>query len=73
MVRAYFLTVATGVARFVETAAEEAGKPPEPGDFEAATWLLALIGWKTTAPELLAAFHPIGDDRAVRTAIGLAG
>jgi amidase len=55
MVRAYFLTVATGVARFVETAAEEAGKLPEPGDFEAATWLLALIGWKTTAPELLAA------------------
>ena len=24
-------------------------------------------------PEVLAAFHPIGDDRAVRTAIGLAG
>jgi amidase len=55
MVRAYFLTVATGVARFVELAAEEAGKKPDPLDFEPATWLLALIAWKTTAPELLAA------------------
>lgn len=55
MVRAYFLTVATGVARFVETASEEAGKKPQPTDFEPATWLLALIGWKTRAPELLAA------------------
>jgi amidase len=55
MVRAYFLTVATGIARFVEIAAEEAGKKPEPEDFEPATWLLALIGWQTTAPRLLAA------------------
>jgi amidase len=55
MVRAYFLTVATGIARFVEVAADEAGKKPEPHDFEPATWLLALIGWKTSAPQLLAA------------------
>lgn len=55
MVRAYFLTVATGVARFVELAADEAGKKPDPHDFEPATWLLALIAWKTSAPRLLAA------------------
>jgi len=56
MVRAYFLTVATGVARFVEMAAQEAGKKkPQPADFEPATWLLALIAWKTSAPQLLAA------------------
>jgi amidase len=56
MVRAYFLTIATGIARFVETSTYEAGKKkPHSGDFEPATWLLALIGWKTRAPELLAA------------------
>ena len=56
MVRAYFLTVATGVARFVEIASQEAGrKKPRASDFEPATWLLALIAWKTSAPQLLAA------------------
>jgi amidase len=56
MVHAYFLTVATGVARFVEMATQEAGKKkPQASDFEPATWLLALIAWKTSAPELLAA------------------
>lgn len=56
MVRAYFITVATGVARFVELATEEAGKKkPQPSDFEPATWLLALIAWKTSAPQLVAA------------------
>jgi len=56
MVRAYFLTVATGVARFVEQASLDAGKKqPSPDDFEPATWLLALIAWKTSAPKLLAA------------------
>jgi amidase len=56
MVRAYFLTVATGVARFVEQATEIAGKKkPSPDDFEPATWLLALIAWKTSAPRLLEA------------------
>jgi amidase len=53
MVRAYFLTVATGVAWFVEDAARGAGRSPRAADFEPATWLLAQIGWKTTAPELL--------------------
>lgn len=56
MIRAYFLTVATGVARFVEQASEAAGrKKPRPEDFEPATWLLALIAWKTPAPRLLEA------------------
>lgn len=56
LVRAYFLTVATGVARFVETATQEAGKnKPQASDFEPATWLLSLIAWKTSAPQLLAA------------------
>ncbi len=56
MVRAYFLTVATGVARFVEMATHDAGKTkPQASDFEPATWLLALIAWKTSAPQLLAA------------------
>lgn len=56
MIRAYLLTVATGVARFVETATESAGKKrPRFDDFEPGTWLLALIAWKTRAPELLAA------------------
>ena len=55
MVRAYFLTVATGVAWFVGDTAKTAGRSPRPGDFEPATWLLAQIGWKTSAPELLGA------------------
>ncbi len=56
MVRAYFITVATGVARFVEQASLAAGhKTPRASDFEPATWLLALIAWKTSAPKLLQA------------------
>jgi amidase len=55
LVRAYFLTVATGVARFVDETAREAGKKPDPADFEDATWLLAMIAWKASAPDLLAA------------------
>ncbi len=56
LVRAYFLTVATGVGRFVEQASEDAGKKkPDAADFEPATWLLALLAWKTSATELLAA------------------
>lgn len=56
MVRAYFLTVATGVARFIEVASLEAGKKkPSAADFEPATWLLALIAWKAGATDLLAA------------------
>ncbi|MEC8024485.1 MAG: amidase family protein, partial [Myxococcota bacterium] len=55
MVRAYFLTVAAGTARFVETTSAAAGCAPKFSDYEPATWLLALIGWKTSAPELLQA------------------
>lgn len=55
MIRAYFLTVAAGVARFVEDASQTAGKSPSSRDFEPATWLLALIGWKTSAAELVGA------------------
>ncbi|MCO4772151.1 MAG: amidase [Deltaproteobacteria bacterium] len=55
MVHAYFLTVATGVARFVETTSAGAGRKPTASDFEPATWLLAQIAWKTSAPDLLAA------------------
>ena len=52
LVRAYFLTVAAGVACFVEEAAAEAGRKPRFHDFEAGTWMLALIGWKSSAAEL---------------------
>lgn len=55
MVRAYFLTVSTGVARFVEDAAQAAGKSPRAADFEPASWLMATIGWKTGATELVEA------------------
>jgi amidase len=55
MIRAYFLTVAAGIARFVEITAQEAEKKPSASDFEPATWLLALIGWKTSAAELVGA------------------
>ncbi len=56
MVAAYFLTVAVHVARTVEQISQEAGKKtPDAADFEAVTYLLACIGWKTSAPKLLAA------------------
>jgi len=55
MVRAYFITVAAGVAAFVDATAREAGKKAKARDFEPGTWLLALIGWKTSAAELVAA------------------
>ena len=55
LVRAYFLTVATGIAHFVSKTAAAAGTKPRPADFEPSTWLMALIGWATPAPELLAA------------------
>mgnify|MGYP000061566410 FL=1 len=59
LVNAYFLVVATGVARFVETTAEAAGVRPRASDFEPASWLLAQIAWKTSAPEYLAAINTI--------------
>ncbi len=55
MVRAYFLTVASGVARLVEQTARQAGKKPNPRDFESRTWLLAQIGWKFNSAELVEA------------------
>ena len=55
LVRAYFLTVAAGIAHFVDRTSAVAGRSPRPSDFEAATWVLASVGWATSAPELLAA------------------
>jgi len=67
LVRAYFLTMATSVARLVEETAREAGKKPHPADFEDSTWLLATIAWKTSAPQLLSAqatIHRVSRDVA---------
>lgn len=55
LVRAYFLTVATGVANFVSQTAAAAGKKPRYRDFEPGTWLLSMIGNATSAPELVLA------------------
>ncbi|MCB9529820.1 MAG: amidase [Myxococcales bacterium] len=55
MVRAYFLTVGTGAAWFCRETARAAGRPLRARDFESATWLLALIGEKAAAPDLLTA------------------
>ncbi len=52
LIRAYFLTVAAGAACFVEEAAAAVGRKPRFQDFEASTWLMALIGWKSSAAEL---------------------
>ncbi len=59
LVRAYFLIVSTGVARFVETTAAAAGRKPSAADFEPATWVMAQIAWRAKAPELLAAQQDI--------------
>ncbi|MEC7946624.1 MAG: amidase, partial [Myxococcota bacterium] len=52
LIQAYFLQVAAGVAYYCEEAARHAGRGPRAGDFEPATWLLALIGWKSSAADL---------------------
>lgn len=57
LVRAYFITVAAGVAYYCEEAAKAAGRKPSGADFEPATWLLALIGWKSSAAALERAIH----------------
>lgn len=57
LVRAYFLTVAAGIAYYVEEAAKHAGKSPSYRDFEPGTWLLALIGWRSPASALERARH----------------
>lgn len=51
LIRAYFIIVAAGVARAVETTAAYAKVKPRSPDFEAATWILAQIGWATRASE----------------------
>ena len=53
LVRAYFVCVASGIGWFVRETARVAGRKPRAADFEPATWLLALIGWKTSASDLL--------------------
>ena len=53
LVHAYFIVVAAYTAWFVEDAARIASRKPHPDDFEAPTWLLAQIGWKTRAPDLV--------------------
>ncbi len=53
MVRAYFLTVACGTAKFIEETSKYAGKKPCASDYELTTWLLGQIGWKCSGPELL--------------------
>ncbi|MFT7622522.1 MAG: amidase [Myxococcota bacterium] len=64
LVRAYFIVVAAGVARFVDDVAEWADKKPRSEDFEPATWILALIGWKSSAADLVWAQQSI--QRAAR-------
>ena len=54
MVLAYFRTVAAGTADFVTATSRAAGKSPSASDYEAPTWLLAQIGWATTAAEYVA-------------------
>lgn len=51
LVHAYFIVVAAGVARAVETTSAYANKRPKAKDFESATWILAQIGWATRASE----------------------
>ncbi len=55
LVHAYFLTVGTGVANFVDKTAKAAGRKPRAEDFEPGTWLMSIIGKTTSAPELTAA------------------
>ncbi len=55
LIRAYLLTVAAGTACFIEESAAWAKVKPRRGDFEASTWVMGLIGWKTSAAQLEAA------------------
>ena len=52
LVHAYLLTVAAGVACFIEDAAASAGVQPRPRDFEPGTWVLGLIANKSSAADL---------------------
>lgn len=53
LIKAYLLTVATGVATDVRTVGEKAGKTPTADHFEKPTWLLKLIGEKVSAAEYM--------------------
>ena len=59
LIEAYFLTVASGVAVFVEDASEYAGVKPHHKNFEAVTWALAQIGWNMSAAQLTRARRTI--------------
>lgn len=52
LIRAYLLTVAAGTACFIEDSAAYAGVEARPRDFEPGTWVLGLIGQKTSAGAL---------------------
>lgn len=54
MIRAYFLTVACGIAVLVDETCRQAGVKPDPKYFEVPTWLLAQIGWKCSGADLVA-------------------
>jgi amidase len=68
LVRAYFHIVASHTALAVEQAASRAGVVPRSRDFESKTWLMAQIGRKTPAPDLVASQRAIH-----RAARGIAG
>lgn len=53
LIRAYLLMVSAGVATAVRAAGERAGKTPRSRDFERPTWLMKLIGDRTSASEYL--------------------
>lgn len=55
LIEAYFYTVASGVACFVEDSASYAGVKPRAKHFEAPTWMLAQIGWSCSSATLVRA------------------
>ena len=55
LIHDYFMVVAAGIARFVETSSEYAGVKPDPKNFEPSTWVMAQIGWAHRSSDLLAA------------------
>lgn len=55
LVRAYFTTVAAGVAVSVDGMGRKVGRRPRRGDVETATWFLRLIGRTLTAADYVAA------------------
>ncbi|MEC8276420.1 MAG: amidase [Myxococcota bacterium] len=55
LIHDYFMVVAAGIARFVETSSDYAGVKPSPKNFEPSTWVMAQIGWAHRSSDLLAA------------------